>query len=570
MSLHRSAGCVVMLTVVLVPGAIGLHHALPVLTDRQPPAVDLGALVLDDRFHAAAWDDGEVADERVVATVRVSGCGHDRTVRPGVPRVSLGDVVAGEVLAERLVPGPCTLRVEAWDGPFGPVTSEVRELVVYPGGAVLDASGVRADGTPPTVDLSTDGAVVRDALSGVASVEVRTRCGAGGWAVVKRHTWAELARRVRVSPLLPDLDTALPWFGQPSTCEGRVVAADHAGHVAEAVVRWFRFADVAVPEATVLADLLPPVLEGAGPGPLDGFALADATGIRRVEAALTCASGSAPLPSQEYVARTPRVPVASLVPARLPPGECSLSLTATDHAGRAATHEIALRVGADGTVVAQPPRGDRAPPGIRGPLRTPADLERARWFDDAPGIVAVYGRVSCAHEVPVDLVPTSVDPPARFARVLPEPLPLVRGRCEVTLAALDAEGLSATASLSLFAYRDGTVVPVDRVDEAAEPEVVGWAAAAADGRVTAAEWSTVALADAGAGLAEVRVGLDCPRVAVPPRVATWEGPTGLVRMADVLPEPAAAADGRRCGVEVFAVDHVGNALVQTLGRVRFR
>lgn len=570
LSVRRLAPIVVALVVALVPCAVGLSSVLPLLTDRQPPVVDLGDVVADDRFDAAAWDAATVTDERVVAGVRVAGCGVERVQRPDAPLVVLGEVVPGATLAARLSPGACTLSVEAWDGPLGPVAVERRDLVVYPGGAVLAADGVRADGSPPAIEATASGAVVRDDLSGVASVEVRTRC-VGGWSVAWRRAWPELARRIVLPALLPDLGATLPWTGAPATCEGRVVAVDHAGRSAEVAVRWLRLADVALPEAAVLADLVPPALEGVGPAPLASFVLTDATGLRRVEPTLTCGDGvPVALPPQEYLARTARLPVSSLVPARLPPGRCVLALAVTDHAGRSASLELDLLVGDDGSAVARPPAGDREPPRLLGLLRTMGDLEAASWFDGAPGVVAVYGRVSCGREAPVELVPARIDPPGRRAPALSAPLPLPPGRCEVTLAAVDGEGLSGSASLAFFRYRDGTVVPADRLDEADEPELLGWDAASADGRVTAEEWATVALVDEGAGLAEVRVGLDCPRRDSAPASDRWNGPERAVPLSDLLPDPAATSDGRRCGVVLFAADHAGNVLVETLDRARFR
>jgi hypothetical protein len=566
---HRwTAGCLVAFTVATSALIVPAGAVWSWLADGEPPRIAIPELVVDRTFDAAAWDEAEVTDERALWKVRVAlDCGVERTERTGRDRVALREIVSGETLAAGLRPGQCTLLVEAWDRSlrWHPV-QERRAWFVYAGGTVLPADGVHEDGAPPTITVKARSTVVRDELSGVASVVVRTRCG-GSWTEARREVHAELAPRVELRPLLADLEGALPWSGSPGSCEGRIVASDHAGHETETHVRWYRYADAVVPEDELLGDIVPPMLEGSGD--LSLLALTDASGLRSVSAELQCEGQPAqPLPTQEYLARVRRVPLVSLLPAHFPEGACRVRIKATDHAGRGAEHDLELFVGPDGHPRRAPPIGDRRPPRIVGPLRTWDDLLHASWFDEAPGVTTVVGRVRCGTEASIELVPRLLEEPTQRVGVLEGPPPLVRGRCVVSLAAVDGEDLTATTSMTLFVYADGTVVPADRLEEADAPELIGLEAALADGRLTAAEWSAAHVVDSGAGLAEVRVDFAC-RQAEAPVTRRLDGPVVDLSLSALVPDPGAVTSGRRCPIEIFAADHAGNVLVTETQRARF-
>jgi hypothetical protein len=567
---HRcTAGCLVAFTVTASAFIMPAKAVWPWLADGDPPHIVLPELVVDQAFDAAAWQAAEVADEHALWKVRVAlDCGRlDRTEWMAGEQVSLNAIVSGETLAQSLRPGPCTLMVEAWDRStrWKPVQERL-DWYVYEGGSVMPADGLHADGTPPTITVGARSTVLKDALSGIASVEVQTRCGPGPWKRIQHSAYARLEHRVELAPLLPDLEGALPWSGQPGPCEGRITAIDHAGHTAEERVRWHRYADAAVPEERLLSDIVGPTLEGTE---LSGMRLVDASGLASVASEITC-SRQQPrqLPTQQYVARVQELPLSALLPRELPEGACRLRLSASDHAGRPAEHVLELEVGSDGRVRLAPPAGDLRPPRLVGPLRTLEDLLGASWFDEAPGVTHTAAQVRCANEVPVALVPRVLAEPVPRVPVLEGSPPLVQGRCEIALAAVDGEGLAATASLSLFAYGDGTIVPTSRLDEEREPALVGLRSAFADGRVSAREWASLRVVDPGAGLAEVRVRLACRRGGEP-FTQQMTGPVADLTLAALMPSPASLADGRRCPLELFAVDHAGNVLVTTTSRARF-
>lgn len=553
--------------VVAAPVLWAANLVAPWLGDGRPPSLVLPELVRDHRFDVAAWDGTVVEDDLALlaVTVRLDCAELTRSVYfPAERSVRLAEVVPGEVLANALKEGSCTLAVAVRDrGPRLEAVTESRTWIVYPSGELVVADGVRSDRSPPVITWKGSSAVIRDDVAGVARAEVHARCGGGAWSLVRGEQWPGPEERVELRPWRGKSESALPWTGDPGPCEVRVRAWDHAGQSSEVVARWYRWADAAVPEAELLADLVPPVLEGHDWSTLR---LADMSGIREVRATVTCDDLPAVQePVRRFAVRVRELPIADLLP-RFEGERCTVELAVEDHAGRSARHVLEVRVDRDGRPYTELPRGDGVPPVLLGHVGSPQDLLTAAWSDRAPGLASVLGRVSCGADAPFDLPQRTFAPPQLAAEALAGPLPRLRGMCRLFLAAIDGEGLAATHSVLLFGYPDGTVVPADRVEETRRPELLGLDAALADRRVTSAEWSALAVVDAGSGLASVRVALDCRGHREVLVTRNFDGPVDRLQLSELLPW---TPDRGRCALELFATDHAGNVLVTEQQRGRF-